>query len=118
MKLATNLGIHLGDDPLVIGQLDLELTAHLYHPSGLAFQLALHIDQITGSQIELVIVVRKRHVAGREPDVHQTFHPAGFLCFLCFDLLQLQRCGTLSTKLGRDPHGHCLLIISLAFLTT
>ena len=71
MEFTVDLRIGDADDPLVVGQLDLEGIADIHHMTAETFQLSLHKDQITAVEIKLIVVVGERHVASREVDQHQ-----------------------------------------------
>ena len=73
MEFTVDLRIGDADDPLVVGQLDLEGIADIHHMTAETFQLSIHKDQIAAVEIKLIVVVGERHVASREVDQHQGF---------------------------------------------
>ena len=73
MEFTVDLRIGDADDPLVVGQIDLEGIADIHHMTAETFQLSIHEDQIAAVEIKLIVVVGERHVASREVDQHQGF---------------------------------------------
>lgn len=70
VEFPVDIGIHQGNDPLVLGQLDFEAVVYSGYHANLPFQLSIHIYPIARFQIELVVVVGKPLVPAGKTDLN------------------------------------------------
>ena len=71
MELTADTCVHYCDDALIVSNLDFEVVAHIYDPTQLTLQLAIHIHKIAGFQIKQVIIVGQGHPLAGETNLYQ-----------------------------------------------
>ena len=91
VEFPVDIGLHQGNDPLVLGQLDFEVVIHSGYDAQLPFQLSVHIYPVAWFQIKLVVVVGETLVPAGKADLNNG----------------LPRCGCCWERFGRGRGWLC-----------